>query len=80
MSEDHDWSASWDELIGRSNPEPINHDLEEMGFSLSSDGRLIWEETLDYDPTSDFCRAIDAKIERDDRTFLSSCGIQTEEL
>jgi hypothetical protein len=79
MSDNNDRSAS-DESFGRSDAEPIDHDIEEMGFSVDSDGRLVWEEVLDYHPNSEWCRQIDAKIEADDQAFLTACGILAEDL
>jgi hypothetical protein len=55
--------------------EPIN--LEELGFYFDPVKKcLVWKEELTCDPDSDFCRAIETKIEADDRAFLTACGVK----
>ena len=75
MSDKNDWSAS-DESSRRSDAEPINHDLEEMGFFFDpATKKLVWEESFGSDPESP-----SKAIEDDDRAFLKACGILAEEL
>jgi len=57
-------------------PEPIMTGFEDDG--LRWDARLqcvVWEETLRYDPDSEWCRALDDRIRKDDKDFLAACGI-----
>jgi hypothetical protein len=57
--------------------EPMNPDLELMGFFFDPVKKcLVWNESLDYDPDSAFCRAIDAKIQADDLAFLTAVGVK----
>jgi hypothetical protein len=71
----------WPESIRRGDPEPINHDLEEMGFFFDpATKKLVWEDSFGSDPESAWCKAIEAKIEKDDRAFLTACGILAEDL
>jgi hypothetical protein len=80
MSDNNDRS-DWRESGERDNPEPMNPDLELMGFSFDPVKKcLVWNESISYDPTDPWCVAIDEKIRKDDRAFLTGCGINAEDL
>jgi hypothetical protein len=65
MSDNNDWCV----------PRESNLDLVAMGFALGLDGQMCWEETLDYDPTSEWSKSVDARLAAADKAFLANCGI-----
>jgi hypothetical protein len=59
--------------------EPISTGLEEFGLFYDRARQcVVWQERLSCDANSESCRAIDEKIQNDDRTFLRSCGVKIE--
>ena len=55
--------------------ESFKSDLPQ-GLSVDASGRVIWEESFGYDPDSEWCRSVDARIAVIDEAFLKSCGVK----
>ena len=52
-------------------------ELEDCGLRWDAARQsIVWEEMLDYDPDSEWCREIDRNIKALDDAFLQSCGVK----